>query len=520
MRIQVNSDDSILGMREFSIQRPELRGWAAEHVFLAHMRAYDILVPRFSFVNVSVNGEILGVMALEEHMTKEMIENQGRRDSVIFHFDDQPRMLLSASNTPENLKTGIFSQHFNLEFVPFSWKRIRKQPEAFRKYARGLELLEGWRDGRFATSEVFDIEKWANYFAISEIWGDIHHFKINNVRLFFNPLTDRVEPIAYDRERIYYNFKTEERIDNALVSRHVAFASRLLDDPVLKAAYQNAITQISLDLLNSSSVRSKLQNSAQVSQDALIFDRSYMAPFPIHSLLIRAKKLSELKSWEQPVRFDNSIPLNELRFPIAYPRTILGWYSATADLISVQLKNQLHVPLKLCGFELINPKTKFKSKLIIQDVVGKEQSMPASTPWQFQLATKQLKLQPVKSITGVLAENTYLRVCSKPKGSTVLHYQDLKLGPNVFPEKGQKPIIPKPIDVLLAEHPFLKKENTTIFFKKGLWTVNKPIIFAKDINVNFEPGTTIRFGKNGGIIVYGDLQIIGTKNQPLILTRK
>ena len=57
-------------------------------------------------------------MALEEHMTKEMIENQGRRDSVIFHFDDQPRMLLSASNTPENLKTGIFSQHFNLEFVP------------------------------------------------------------------------------------------------------------------------------------------------------------------------------------------------------------------------------------------------------------------------------------------------------------------------------------------------------------------------------------------------------------------
>ena len=123
-------------------------------------------------------------------------------------------------------------------------------------------MLEGWRDGRFATSEVFDIEKWANYFAISEIWGDIHHFKINNVRLFFNPLTDRVEPIAYDRERIYYNFNTEERIDNALVSRHVAFASRLLDDPVLKAAYQNAITRIS-DLLNSSSVRSKLQNSAK-----------------------------------------------------------------------------------------------------------------------------------------------------------------------------------------------------------------------------------------------------------------
>ena len=52
----------------------------------------------------------------------------------------------------------------------------------------------------------------------------------------------------------------------------------------------------------------------------------------------KSKKLSELKSWEQPVRFDNSIPLNELRFPIAYPRTILGWYSATADLISVQLK--------------------------------------------------------------------------------------------------------------------------------------------------------------------------------------
>src|SRR5262245_54949880 len=70
LRIHTRKDDQLFGMRRFSIQNPATRGFQGEPILLAHLRREGVVVPRYLFVDVTVNGSDIGLMALEEHFSK------------------------------------------------------------------------------------------------------------------------------------------------------------------------------------------------------------------------------------------------------------------------------------------------------------------------------------------------------------------------------------------------------------------------------------------------------------------
>ena len=43
---------------------------------------------RSSWIMITENGSAVGIMALEEHFSKELLEANGRRESVIIRFDE------------------------------------------------------------------------------------------------------------------------------------------------------------------------------------------------------------------------------------------------------------------------------------------------------------------------------------------------------------------------------------------------------------------------------------------------
>ena len=47
-------------------------------------------------------------------------------------------------------------------------------------------------------SEIFDLEKWATYFAIIDLTGSFHGSIPKSVKLFYNPVTAKFEPIGFD----------------------------------------------------------------------------------------------------------------------------------------------------------------------------------------------------------------------------------------------------------------------------------------------------------------------------------
>ncbi|MEA3396059.1 MAG: CotH kinase family protein, partial [Chloroflexota bacterium] len=87
-RVKTRNDATLLGMRSFSVQAPYTRSHLNEWLYYEDLRQAGILAPRYSFVNVVVNGESWGLYALEESFSKELLESQGRRESVIVRFNE------------------------------------------------------------------------------------------------------------------------------------------------------------------------------------------------------------------------------------------------------------------------------------------------------------------------------------------------------------------------------------------------------------------------------------------------
>jgi hypothetical protein len=62
-------------MRRFSIQAPETRGYQGEPVFFKALQMLGVIVPRYLFVTVTLNGTHMGLMAFEEHFARELLEH-------------------------------------------------------------------------------------------------------------------------------------------------------------------------------------------------------------------------------------------------------------------------------------------------------------------------------------------------------------------------------------------------------------------------------------------------------------
>ena len=87
-RIKVNGDNTIWGMRRFSLQAPERSGWGHEWVMYQWFRKEGLISLRYDFIDLTLNGRRLGIFALEESFSKELIEHNRRREGPILKWDE------------------------------------------------------------------------------------------------------------------------------------------------------------------------------------------------------------------------------------------------------------------------------------------------------------------------------------------------------------------------------------------------------------------------------------------------
>ena len=77
---------TIFGFKRFSIQKNEARQFPYDQVFGKLNNDLGNLTPKQTFAHVFVNGQDWGIMNIEEHMSKEFLEKQKRKESLIFRF--------------------------------------------------------------------------------------------------------------------------------------------------------------------------------------------------------------------------------------------------------------------------------------------------------------------------------------------------------------------------------------------------------------------------------------------------
>lgn len=481
-RIHVKGDDHFLGMRRFSLQHPRARNYEGEILYLTALKREGVLAPRYFFVEVHVNGKNIGLMALEEHFSKELLESQGRKESVIIKFDES---LLWASH-----RDPLYTS-FNLAKVaPFRFQKIAESEKlsADLKVARGL--LRAFVHGELPPSKVFDPVLMGRFLAVSDVWRAWHQMQgWHNWRLYYNPITALLEPIGYDGDVLKTKYTGEPSpFTSPLVSAIIH------GDPRIRSVYQKTVEKLVEEL------------------DEGITDK-WARPLIEKQLGILHKEFPTLRG---------------LDFALIAQRTrdtlhrINDMYNRYPEILQAFLTNEG----KESFLELVNPIT---HALEVQEIKVACESEGEHPEINFdpQLSLPLMlnptplgdlpKIHKISYQIGKNEKDCLLKIKVKIAGEEIVQWVKSQPYSSVLKQSPLPKVI---LGKTLIEHPFLKfdEDSKTMSVKAGEWEVKNWIVIPENVELKIPAGTTLRFNSDAGLLSKGPVSMGGTLKEPVTLT--
>lgn len=208
-RLIIDGESTFKGMRKFSIQHPMVRNYIWEWLFNKTVKDENIVGLRYDFAEVDliVQGKEIskipmGIMAIEEAFDKILIENNKKREGLLLGFDESLLWKDREKQRALALKGNVLSRSLhsfkNAPIKVFNETKVLSDPKLLQQFATAKSLIEGWRSGDYKISEVFDIELLSSFVALSNLYGGHHGLIWHNLRLYYNPITNKLEPVSFD----------------------------------------------------------------------------------------------------------------------------------------------------------------------------------------------------------------------------------------------------------------------------------------------------------------------------------
>jgi len=197
-RIVAKKDGGFLGMRRFSIQHPGTRNYLCEWLHHRLMEGEGVIALRYGFVRVRLNGDDLGIYAYEEHFGPELLERNGRLEGPLFRFD--PGLYWEHRlNEMRGLRFNEpYAAYQAASVDAFGTGDLAKDTLARRRFEEAVALMEAFRRGRLAASEVFDADRVARRHALLDLVGGHRSLDWSDVKFYYDPVARRIEPVAYE----------------------------------------------------------------------------------------------------------------------------------------------------------------------------------------------------------------------------------------------------------------------------------------------------------------------------------
>lgn len=239
LKVDLEDDQTIFGMSRFALQHPGVRGFLNEWVYLKALKRESLMALGYDFVQVRINGKDRGIFAVEESINNGLIRDNGAKEGVLLGFDDEgyyhptqdglgrlamPVPLSSMEETAAALK-------------PYDQKNILQSKQLTQDWLQAQSLLESLRRQRRSNSQVLDVEKWAKYYALSEVMGATDTaWDWKDLVFYFNPQTQLLEPVGKEggRSPLKRLIGFDRRLGSPLDNN---FLSILFSDPQFFARY-------------------------------------------------------------------------------------------------------------------------------------------------------------------------------------------------------------------------------------------------------------------------------------------
>jgi hypothetical protein len=197
LRVKMGKNYSWKNMTSFSLQTPASREFLEEWFAHKVLASEDVLTTRYGFVPVVFNGKSLGIYAYEEHFDKHLVESNKRREGPILKFSEEVFWTIQRLYISDNANIEIPVLYAS-DIMPFKKNRIIENEALYNEYLIAQNLLYQFKNDLKPASEIFDIKSLAKYYALTDITRAYHGFAWHNIRFYYNPVTCKLEPVAFD----------------------------------------------------------------------------------------------------------------------------------------------------------------------------------------------------------------------------------------------------------------------------------------------------------------------------------
>lgn len=488
-RFIMKGENTFKGMRKFSIQHPIVRNYLWEWLFNKTVKDHGITGLRYTYVDVTLNvinttqTKIpMGIMALEESFDKILIENNKKREGILLAFDEsllwkdrEKQRILGLENqaqskelhTPGNAQIKVFNQN-----------KVLSDSKLLQQFNTAKDLLDGLRDGHYKISEVFDVELLSTYVALTNLFGGSHGIIWHNLRIYYNPITNKLEPVSFDSNSGKYIDKLYQypmSVDDTLFQEKLRekltlvssteFVKNLITnhadelESLKTSLFSEFNNEIDLDILvhNSNFIKKKLNPAVLITTDLLSYDDEKIR-LKINNVSGQPVTIQHLTDQEGRV-----LDLN-------------------TSSITIKEKTNRIIDFKLSDY-FINAFVSKKNKKGV-----------------FQYPKDVQKLRVMHHISGVDIERTAL---IKPYG------KNQSLEKSVALYKKSKISNYKDFDFIT------QPSKTELLFKTGSYTLSKNLVIPKGFSITIEPGFSLDLKNNASIVSHASISSKGTKEMPI-----
>jgi len=485
-RIHVRKGETYLGMRRFSVQNPVVRGYHSENLYFEALKDYNVLTPRYLYVNTTVNGEDVGIMALEEHFSKELLESQSRREGAIVRYDETN--VFRAKDGPNWTGfEGVHDDFRNAATDVFQGGQIAKNPTLSAQADVAMGMLRAFGEGKVAASEIFDVDTMGAYLAVSELMGAFHATRWHNQRFYMNPITLKMEPIAYDA-----SLKQRESGDT-YISAKEPIVHQMLQDPKIFARYKEVLNDL-VQRVESGELIEKLRAEEERLLSILHAEYIYLSKYPLEEVEHRADVLAKLSDEE----------LLAANYPKGQPEHQARFYRDAIRAYRVEEDGKIWLDVVAA--------TAYDASVEAIELGETRIVLP-----EFPLELPGRGLDEVSEFVRIalpvdLVDQSFV---------VVGKHNDRNYGVEILDQAAVVPVHPIPssdISDVLARAGYLSlaaDAENTIVAAAGDWLVSGIIALPEGYTLRVGPGTTFRFAEDAMMIVRGSVFFDGTEEQPI-----
>ena len=480
-KIELDKDNYIFGVSKFSLQKPRVRNYVHEWIYHQMAKDFDIIKIKYEFLELSINGENKGLYVLEEGFGKELIERNKRRNGPIFGMNEE---LSIDSNNP------VF-EIYN--------KKYWAKDENKALVENASQKLKDFFNKKVVLEDIFDIEKWAAYFAIVDMTSTYHGAFLKSVKLYYNPINGLFEPIPYDGHRLKPNYhKYNLNYDNRILID-------IIDNPIngdeirgltwLKKMFYNNNGELNIPFYNS-----------YIKNLNLISSNEYTEKFLDQNL----KKIKEINSHIYSDYFFHDISVN---YTIGLYYFLLSDFSHRAKIIQEKIatKENILVTKRNNTQYLIRNYSKNYGTVVVDKIIcnkeGQKVAIKINKPVNnFSNTIINLDLEQTNN-----AKCTHVNLIDKFKNKSILLKIDY-----INSEFNYKKFRTNKTNSWSKY--FFEKDNE-LFLLSDEINIKQDVYIPKGFNVIIKPGQKILLTDNA-FIVSNSVWTIGGDQKKTIITGK